>query len=276
MEVFRAQVLADLPKSVSSLFKDEDDVYLVSKAWWDAWMLLPANESPGSVDNTPLFHHYRASEGWQTAVLREHLEEGIDFLYVSSTVWNKLIQRLGGGPEILINVIAEMPSWNRITLKVVHPATTKYLSVSCHLQMSKFKRLLSSAFSLPESRFTVTLRSGDSDYMTHSTLEELGVKNMDEVCLRERRTSFLDTGRVDEDDQEQEDLAAAIKASLQSCSHAPEPDNEFPKMPRASTQELSQRIADSLAMDKQLLAVQKLTTTAKRLDAILQQWNSRT
>ena len=276
MEVFRTQILADLPKSVSTLFQEEDNVYLVSKLWWDSWLSLPPSIPPGSLDNTPLFTFYSEAEGWKSAVLRPHLQEGIDFLYVPARVWNTLAEKVGGGPRVLVNVIAEMPDWNRITLEIVHPSQTRYVCVSIHLQMSKFKRLLSDEFHLPESRFTVSLKSGDTGYASFSTLEEMGVKDKDQIWLRERRTSFLDVGRVDDDDQEQDDLAAAIKASLQNCSPPQEPESEHSKPQRASTQELAQRIAESLAMDKQLLAVQKLPTTARRLDEILQQWNSRT
>lgn len=265
MEVFRAEVLADLPKA-SDLFSLEDNLYLVSKPWWDYWMSLSPSDTPAPIDNLGLFERYDAQEGWKNSELRRDLAEDKDFLYVSEGIWKRLVAKLAGGPEVVINVIAGMPDWSRITLAILHSTQTHYLSVSSHMQMAKFKQLLSNEFKLPETRFVVALKAGDSDYSSYSTLEEMGLKHMDQVCLRERRTSFLDVTRPDDED---EDLAAAIKLSLQG--EAGPQEAEPPRLlPDKSA--VQARVAASLADTKQGLSIKKLQQTARQLDKLQQDW----
>jgi len=265
MEVFRAEVLADLPKA-SDLFSLEDNLYLVSKPWWDYWMSLSPSDTPAPIDNLSLFERYDAQEGWKTSVLRGDLAEDKDFLYVPVSIWRRLVSKLAGGPEVMLNVIAGMPDWSRITLAILHATQTRYLSVSSHMQMTKFKQLLSKEFQLPETRFVVALKSGDSDYSVYSTLEEMGLKHMDQVCLRERRTSFLDVTRPDDED---EDLAAAIKLSLQG-GNEPQ-DAEPPRLlPDKST--VQARVTASLAETKQGLSIKKLQHSARWLDKLQRDW----
>lgn len=265
MEQFKAQVLADLP-TTSSLFQQEDLVYLVSKPWWDYWMSLPHSDSPSPIDNLPLFDRYDEQEGWKTAVLRADLEENKDFIYVSQAIWRRLIGKFRGGPEIIRNVIAGLPNWDCITLEVVQAAQTRYLNVSCHLQMSRFKQLISEEFHMPESRFVIALTGGDAEYSAYSTLEEMGVKQMDQVCVRERRTSFLEVTRGDD---EEEDLAAAIKLSLQSANGPAEPVK-----PRVLPEKeaIQARVTASMTEERQDLSIKKLQHTARRLEKLQQDW----
>lgn len=265
MEEFRAQVLADLPKA-SVLFSTEDNVYLVSKPWWHYWMSLSPSDTPAPVDNLGLFERYDAQEGWRTSVLRDDLVEDKDFIYVSPSTWRLLVSKVTGGPEVMINVIAGLPDWSRITLAILHATQTRYLSVSSHLQMTKFKQLLSKEFQLPETRFVVALKGGDSDYSSFTTLEEMGLKHMDQVCLRERRTSFLDVTRGDDED---DDLAAAIKLSLQAAngSQVEEPPRLVPDKSAVQA-----RVAASLAETRQGLSIKKLQHTARQLDKLQQDW----
>ncbi len=265
MEEFRTQVLADLPKA-SVLFSTEDNVYLVSKPWWHYWMSLSPSDTPAPVDNLGLFERYDAQEGWRTSVLRNDLEEDKDFIYVSPSTWRLLVSQVTGGPEVMINVIAGLPDWSRITLAILHATQTRYLSVSSHLQMTKFKQLLSKEFQLPETRFVVALKGGDSDYSSFTTLEEMGLKHMDQVCLRERRTSFLDVTRGDDED---DDLAAAIKLSLQAAngSQVEEPPRLVPDKSAVQA-----RVAASLAETRQGLSIKKLQHTARQLDKLQQDW----
>jgi hypothetical protein len=258
----KAQIQEVQPLDREALLSSSKSVFLISKLWWDKWCShvgysIERNDpSPGPIYNHSLLTG--SGHNWKTLRLRQDLQEGQDFVMLTSTAWRRLFQWYGGGPEIPIFLIGQEPDLNPIMLEiwmldsltapVLEPGKTILLSAELTIKDAQFH--ISQRLGVPYYKYDLKLLDSPpgefESFLNDSlTLKNAGVVYGSKVALipKEQNVAIalpacpeLDEEtqvRINNSDEDDMELAMAIQASLteRTDEDAPTSGTESTGMP---------------------------------------------
>ncbi len=247
-----SQVLSLLP-APEDLLAGSESVHVVAKAWWERWCsYAKGGEAPGPIDNLPLYELYVKEEGMRSAALHRDLCRDIDYLYVTTLIWGKLVSWYGGGPETELFVSQGSVDWAPVPLGVQTNLDTHFFLVSLCISLLKLKKFFCAKLQLPEAKYELT--RGGKCLDSAASLSCSGVSAYMVFLLRERKIQ-IDLPPVYED---------------QGSDPIEGPTFELEDLPllapvRTDREEVQLRIQTAASLPKTTLQIKVIRSTRKHL-----------